>query len=331
MGEEAMNVGRPTRRTRAVAILALAVAFTAKAADFPSRPVTVVVPYPAGGVVDVRVRELGPLLEKEMGQQVTIDNRPGAMGMIGADRVAKAKADGYTILAGSVSDLAIVPAYGVKLPFDVDQDLTPVTSYVHGNSILVVPTSLGVGNVTELVSRIRAGSGELNYGTAGKGSLPHFLGRLLLKAVGGEAVDVSYKGASAALPDLVSGRLQFQFDFVPTSLALVEAGKLRVLLTTAPARVPVLPNIPTAREAGLPELEIMTWAGFFLPVGAPRPVIDRWNQAIRNAVSDPDVRARWDAAGAEAVATTPEEFAAFWKADRRRWQRIAEATGIKAE
>lgn len=326
-----MSIRLLFRSSRAVAIGALVLVSAATAADFPSRPVTVVVPYPAGGVVDVRVRELGPLIEKDLGQQVIIDNRPGAMGMIGADRVAKAKADGYTILVGSVSDLAIVPAFGAKLPFDIDRDLTPVTSYVHGNSILVVPTSLGVGAMTELAARIKAKPGELNYGTAGKGSLPHFLARLFLKSIDGEAADVSYKGASAALPDLIGGRLQFQFDFVPTSLSFIESGKLRVLLTTAPQRIPVLPNIPTARESGLPDLEIMTWAGFFLPAGAPRSIIDRWNQAIRKAVSDPVVRARWEAAGAEAVASTPEEFAAFWKVDRARWQRIVGATGIKAD
>lgn len=326
-----MSIRRSFRSSRAVAIGALVLASAATAADFPSRPVTVVVPYPAGGVVDVRVRELGPLIEKDLGQQVIIDNRPGAMGMIGADRVAKAKADGYTILVGSVSDLAIVPAYGAKLPFDMDRDLVPISTYVHGNLLLVVPASIEIRTLPELVARIRAKPGEYNYGTAGHGSITHFVGRLLLKSTGGDATDVTYKGASAALPDLVSGRLQFQFDFVPTSRSLIEAGKLRALITTAPRRVPVLPGVPTAREAGLPELEITTWAGFFLPAGVPRSVIDRWNQAIRKAVSDPDIRARWEAAGAEAVATTPEEFASFWKADRARWQRIADATGIKAD
>lgn len=326
-----MSFGRLSCCSCAVATFALVVAAVAAAADFPARPVTVVVPYPAGGIVDVRVRELGLLIEKDLGQQVIIDNRPGAMGMIGADRVAKAKADGYTILAGSVSELAIVPAYGVKLPFDMDRDLEPITTYVHGNLLLVVPAGLEIRTLPELVARIRAKPGEANYGTAGHGSITHFVGRLFLQGTGGVATDVTYKGASAALPDLVGGRLQFQFDFVPTSRPLIEAGKLRALITTANRRVPVLPGVPTAREAGLPELEIMTWAGFFLPAGAPRPVIDRWNQAIRKAVSDPDIRARWEAAGAEAVATTPEEFASFWKAERARWQRIADATGIKAD
>lgn len=282
--------------------------------------------------MDVRVRELTASLEKDLGQRVIVDNRPGAMGMIGADRVAKAKADGYTLLVGTISDLAIVPAFGIKPPFDIDKDLAPITSYVHGSSILVVPVTLGPTSVPELVALLRQKPRELNYGTAGKGSFPHFLGRLFLRAAGGiEAADVPYKGASASLPDLVSGRLQFQFDFVPTSLSFIESGKLVALMTTAPQRVPVLPNVPTAREAGMPSLEVMTWGGFFAPAGTPRAIIDRLNAVIGKAVDAPDIRARWRAAGAEAFATTPEAFAAFWRAERVKWQRIADETGIKSD
>lgn len=298
---------------------------------YPTHSVTIVVPYLAGGIVDTRVRELAADLEKRIGQQVLVDNRPGAMGLIGADRVAKAKPDGYTILAGSVSDLAAVPALGVKVPFDIDKDLTPITQYVQGSSLLVVPTSLNVQSVAELLARIRQKPGELTYGTVGPGSLHHFLGRALVKEAGAEAVDVAYKGAAAYLPDLVSGRLQFTFDFVATSLPFIESGKLRGLLTTGTRRIPALPQVPTAREAGLPELEVVTWAGFFAPAGTPRPVIDRLNAAFAEVLSQPAIRARWQAQGAEAVSSSPEDLLVHWKAEKARWKRLADATGIKLE
>ena len=335
---EALQPGAAMRRIGRTLLLIAALAATlmdlqgARAGDaWPTRPVTIVVPYPAGGVVDVRVRELTAGLEKELGQQVIVDNRPGAMGTIGGDRVAKAKPDGYTILAGTISDQAIVPAFGIKAPFDVERDLMPITPYVHGNSILVVPTSLGVKSVAELAALIRQKPGVLNYGTAGKGTFAHFLGRLFLRATGGDAVDVAYKGGSVMLPDLVSGRLQFQFEFVPTSMAFIESGRLRALMTTASKRVPVLPDVPTAREVGLADLEIMTWGGFFAPAGTPRPVIDRLSAAISKSLESAEIRQRWEAAGAEPTWSSPEEFTAFRKAERAKWERIANATGIRAE
>ena len=298
---------------------------------YPTRPVTIVVPYPAGGIVDVRVREVAADLEKRLAQQVLVENRPGAMGLLGADRVAQSKPDGYTILAGSISDLAIAPALGVRIPFDIDKDLAPITQFVQGEAILVVPASVGVESVADLLRLIRQKPGELNYPTAGQGTLLHFLGRVFVKAAGAEAVDVPYKGGSMYMPDLVSGRLQFAFDFVPTSLPFIEGGRLRALLTTGARRIPILPQVPTAREAGLPELEIATWAGFFAPAGTPRPAIDRLNAAFAEVLSQPALRARWQAQGAEPRPSSPEDFLAHWRAERVRWKRVADATGIKLE
>ena len=316
-----------------MAVAAMACAPSSAGAEdaYPTRPVTIVVPYPAGGVVDVRVREVAADLEKRLAQQVLVENRPGAMGLIGADRVAKSKPDGYTIFAGSVSDLAVAPAVGVKMPFDIDKDLTPITQYVQGEALLVVPASMGVESVADLQKLIRKKPGELTYPTVGQGSLLHFLGRVFVKATGAEAVDVPYKGGSSFLPDLVSGRLQFAFDFVPTSLPFIEGGRLRALLTTGARRIPVLPQVPTAREAGLPELEIATWAGFFAPAGTPRPVIDRLNVAFAEVLSQPALRARWQAQGAEPRPSSPEDFLAYWRAERARWKRWADAAGIKLE
>ena len=207
----------------------------------------------------------------------------------------------------------------------------PITPYVHGNSILLVPASLGVKTVAELAALIRQKPGALNYGTAGKGTVPHFLGRLFLRATGGDAVDVAYKGGSTWLPDLVSGRLQFQFDFVPTSMPFIEGGRLQALMTTAPKRVPVLPNVPTAREVGLADLEVMTWAGFFAPAGTPRSVIDRLSTVLAKAIASAEIRKRWEAAGAEPTWSSPEEFAVFCKSERAKWERIASTLGLKAE
>lgn len=320
------------RRLRWFAVAAMMACEAASAAEaFPIRPVTIVVPYPAGGVVDVRVREVAADLEKRLGQQVLVDNRPGAMGLLGADRVAKSKPDGYTIFAGSVSDLAVVPALGVKVPFDIDKDLVPITPYIQGGSLLVVPAGLGVQSPTELLNLIREKPGELNYATVGQGSLLHFLGRALVREAGAEAVPVAYKGAAAYLPDLVSGRLQFAFDFVATSLPFIESGKLRPLLTTGARKIPALPQVPTAREAGLPELEIVTWAGFFAPSGTSRPVIDRLNAAFGEVLSQPALRSRWQAQGSEPVHSSPDDFLAFWNAERVKWKRLSDTTGIKLE
>lgn len=317
---------------RAAIAVACVIAGAAAAADtYPTRLVTIVVPYPAGGVVDVRVREVAVDLEKRLGQQVLVENRPGAMGLLGADRVAKSKPDGYTILAGSISDLAVVPALGVKMPFDIDKDLTPITQMVQGEAILVVPASMDVESVADLQKLIRQKPGELTYPTVGQGSLLHFLGRLFVKVAGAEAVDVPYKGGSSFLPDLVSGRLQFAFDFVPTSRPFLEGGKLRALLTTGARRIPILPQVPTAREAGLPELEIATWAGFFAPGGTPRPVIDWLNAAFADVLSQPALRTRWQAQGAEPRPSSPEDFLAHWRSERAKWKRLSETTGIKLE
>jgi tripartite-type tricarboxylate transporter receptor subunit TctC len=245
--------------------------------------------------------------------------------------VARSKPDGYTIVSGSVSDLAIVPAYGVKLPFDPLRDLEPITTWVHGNMILVSPASLGVKSAQDLVAVAKAKPGQLSYGTAGPGSLTHFAGELFEKLTGTDLLDIQYKGASQALPDLIAGRTQMQFDFPPTSLPFIKDGRLVPLLTTARRRIPLLPDVPTAREAGYPELEIITWSGYLAPAGTPRSVVDRLHDVFAKALSTPEVTRSFQSMGAEPVSSTPEEFAALIRAEQVRWQQIARKTGIRAE
>jgi tripartite-type tricarboxylate transporter receptor subunit TctC len=299
--------------------------------DYPSKPITIVIPYPAGGIVDVRVRQIADVATRQSAYRFIIENRPGAMGTLGAAHAARAKPDGYTILSGSTSELNVVPAYGMKLDIDPEKDLAAITQWVRGSMLLVAPTSLGVNDMKDLVALGRKRSEPLMFGSAGPGAITFFASKLLEKQSGLTFVDVSYKSASQALLDLIPGRIQFQFDFVPTSLPHIKAGKLKALMVTSAKRVPLLPEVPTATEAGFPDLEIPTMTGFFAPRGTPDPIIRKLHRILAAAITSPEIEKAFADAGADAIGNSPEEFAAAMAADRQRWIQIVRVSGVRAE
>jgi tripartite-type tricarboxylate transporter receptor subunit TctC len=321
---------RALRLLGAVAVLFhMAVAFGD--GTFPSKPITIVVPYPPGSVTDVRVRQLTDLATRQSGWKFLIDNRAGAMGTIGASYVAKAKPDGYTLLAGSSSELNLVPAYGMKLDFDSQKNLRPILQTVRGYMILVVPSSLGVNSFQELLALARKSAEPLSYGNAGPGSLTFVAGKLLEKKAGLTFTDVPYKSASQALLDLIPGRIQFQFDFIATSIAHIRDGKLKPLLITSQKRAPLLPNVPTATEAGYPDLAISVVAGFFSPQGTPDTIVLNLQKIFAAAVRAPEIERAYADAGNEAIGGSSQEFATVMTEDRKRWNEIIGITGIHAE
>jgi tripartite-type tricarboxylate transporter receptor subunit TctC len=298
-------------------------------ADYPNRPITVVVPYPAGGIVDVRARQLTDIVSRDLGVRLIVDNRPGGLGGIAASHVARAKPDGYTLLAGTINELVVVPASGAKLPFESLHAFAPITITSRGGMVLVVPSSLGVRTMGELAALAKERPGELHYGTVGVGSLTHFPGKLLERAFGTALVDVPYKGAAHSLPDLLAGRTQLQFDFVATALPHIKAGTLRPLMVTVPQRVPLLPDVPTAKEAGYPDLEIVSWSGYLAPAGTPAQIVNRLNAAFAKALTDPQIQRAYLETGTQAVSCSPRELAALIKAERERWDARVASTGIR--
>ena len=313
------------------ATLALQATGLIAAEEFPSRPISIVVPYPPGSIVDVRVRQIADIAGRQSGWRFVIENRSGGMGTIGAAHVVRAKPDGYTLLSGSSSELNVVPAYGMKLDFDPAKDLAPITQWVRGSLLLVVPTALGVNDMKGFVALAGKQPDPFMFGSAGPGAITFFASKLLEKKAGIKVVDVSYKSASQALLDLIPGRLQFQFDFVTTSLPHIKAGKLKPLMVTSPRRVPLLPDVPTAAEAGFPDLEIPTMSGFFAPAGTPDAIIRRLHKVLVAAITSPELEKAFAEAGADAIGNTPEEFAAALAADRKRWVEIVRLTGVHAE
>lgn len=322
---------RPLHRILALLLLVLHLIPGHADDTYPSKPITIIVPYPPGSIVDVRVRQIGDIATRQSSWRFIVENRPGAMGTIGASYAARSKPDGYTILSGSSSDLNVVPAYGMKLDFDPQKGFVPITQWVRGSMLLVVPSSLGVNSVQELLGLARRQADPLMFGSAGPGAITFFASKLFEKKAGLKFVDVSYKSASQSLLDLIPGRIQFQFDFVPTSLPHIKAGKLKALMVTAPKRAPLLPDVPTATEVGFPELEIATMSGFFAPRGTPDAIVRNLHRVLASAITAPELERIFAEGGADAIGNTPEEFAAAMAADRKRWDEIVRLTGIHAE
>ena len=304
------------------------VARSADDAPFPARPLRLVCPWPPGGIADVRSRQIAEHLSRSLGQPVVVENRPGAGGTVGATVASQARPDGHTMLLGSINELAIAPALDPRAHEKLIAALDPVVFVARGPLLLVASPSLGVNTLAELVALARAKPGQLGYGSAGPQTVHHFAGELLQRAAGIELLHVPYKGASQILLDLVAGHLPVGFDFVATSEPLVKAGKLKVLAVLGPRRVAVLPDAPTAREAGIPSVEAFSWSGILVPAGTPTGVVSRLNAEITKALRQPDLVAAYAAAGGELDPGTPEAFSAFLREEQARWARRAKELGF---
>ena len=326
---------KTTRRTLTAFICAFFALFgvpgVASAQQYPSKPIRFVVPYPAGGPLDTVARLLAQKVSEGTGQPVVVDNKPGAGGNIGADIVAKSPADGYTILMGAVATHAINPTLYKSIPYDPIKDFAPVTQVASTPNVLVVNPSVPAASVREFIAHAKANPGKLSFGSGSIGSAGHLAGELFKTLAGVDMVHVPYKGAAPAMQDLVGGQIQLMFDNLASSLGQVKGGTVRALAVTTSARSGFAPELPTIAESGLPGFDISTWFGVFAPAGTPREALTRLHAEFTKALAAPDVRARMTALGAEPVGNTPEQFAAYIRAEAEKYARVIKASGAKVD
>jgi len=317
-------------RTRSFAAFATALACAASGAlaqsDYPNRAVRVIVPSSPGGGTDVLTRRITPAFSERLGQQVVVDNRPGAGSIIGNDLVAHAKPDGYTLLMG-ISTLAILPATRKKLPYDALTDLAPITQTIAAPNILVVHPSLPVNTVKELIAFSRKRPGELDYASAGPGTNPHLSMALFLSMTNLKMVHIPYKGLGPALVDVMTGRVGIVVGTMLSTLRHVRSGRLRALATTGSKRSSALPKIPTVSEAGVRGYEVTQWYGLFAPAGTPQPIIAKLHGAMAGALRAESQKFARD--GAETGGNSPEEFGRILKSETEKWAKVVRAAGLK--
>lgn len=301
-----------------------------KAGDYPSRPITLVVPYAAGGGNDVLARGVAEPMSKILGQQIVIENRGGAGGSIGTRQVAKSAPDGYTLGLGGTGTLAIDPTLYPNAGYDPRKDFAPVGLIATSPLIILVNPSLPVHNVQALIALAKKQPGKINYASAGRGSGIH-LGTVLFAATAGiDIVHVAYRGSGPALTDLLGGHVAIYFSSLPPAIGLVKEGKLRALGVTGLKRSPVFPDVPTVAEQGLPGFEAVLHYGIVAPAGTPRPIVDKLNAALREALNSPDMRRRIATEGAEPLPTTPDEYAADIDREETKWSALVKKAGGKA-
>jgi len=298
---------------------------------FPSRPVRIVVPYPAGGPIDILTRPLAQKMNEGMGHPVVVDNRAGANGIIGIENVAKSPADGYSIVVGSAGSFAINPNVYAKLPFDVVRDFAPVSLFATVPELLVVHPSLPARSVKELVALAKSRPKQLNYGSPGVGGTPHLAVELLKQAAGMDIVHVPYKGMGPATIDLIAGQVQVAFADLPVLLPQVKADKLRALAVSTPARSPNLPETPTMAESGYPKITIMNWYALFAPAATPKDIVATLNAETAKAVARADMKTFVQEQGGAAVSSTPAEMASRLRAELDMWGKVVRTAGVKLD
>ncbi len=313
----------------ATAVLMLAT--PAPAQTYPSRPVRLVVPFPPGGTADVFGRLLAHQLTQSLGQPFVVDNRAGAGGNIAAGAVAHAPADGYTVLLGTIGTHGINPSLYGNLPYSPRKDFQPVALVSSGANVLVVYPDLPARTVKELIALAKSRPGQLMMGSSGNGSSIHMSGELFQATTGTRFTHVPYRGASAALTDLMGGRVQLMFDNVPSSLPLIAKGLVRPLAVTSARRLPALPDVPTLAEAGVPGYTVSNWSGLFVPANTPPDVVDRLNDAVRKAVTSDTLRKRFVEMGADIQTMSSTEFTRFVDDEMVRWDRIVKVSGARPE
>jgi len=302
----------------------------AYAQAYPVKPIRVVVPYPPGGGTDIVMRAIGPKVSERLGQPVIVDNRGGATGAIGAEMVAHAAPDGYTLLAHTSAGLTIVPNLQRKLAFDPVRDFAPVTLATSSPYMLVVNPKLPAASVAELIALAKKRPGELNYASSGNGSATHLAGLLFCRMAGVSMVHIPYKGSGPAVADLVAGQVLMRFSSIPPSLPHVRSGRLRALAVTGIKRFSLLPDIPAIAET-LPGYDVVSWYAVLAPAGTPAAIVRKLNTEIVAALHASDVKALLEADGSEPVGTTPERLGEVLRADIARWGPIVRETGARID
>ena len=317
-----------------VAVLGIAFAgmfaFTAAHAQYPNKPIRLVVPYPPGGPTDFVGRAVAAKLTELLAQQIVVDNRPGAGTVIGSEIIARAAPDGYNLLFGTGGGTFLAPLILPKVPYDPQKDFAPVAMLVKSPQVLVVHPSLGANSVKELIAIAKARPGQLNFSSVGAGTSPHLGGELFKSLAGVDIVHVPYKGTAPGMTDLIAGRVQLAFSSIPTVLTHVQAGRLKMLGTGGAKPSPALPDIAPIADT-LPGFELVTWYAVFAPAGTPAAIVNRLNSEIAKVLQDADIQKRFGAQGLEPVVMTPQELRRYTQSEDSRWTRLIKAANIKAQ
>jgi tripartite-type tricarboxylate transporter receptor subunit TctC len=316
---------------RAVALTLAASALSAWAQAYPAKPIRVVVPFPAGGPVDQTARALGAKLSGSLGQAVLIDNKGGAGGLLGADAVAKAPADGYTLLFSSAGALAIVPHLVPSMPYNPQKDLLAVTQVLKVPAVLVVAAQSKYRNFADLKAAATGDASKVNYASAGSGTTPHLQAELLRREAGIQISHIPYRGAAPALTDLMGGQVDMAVIDIPVVLPFIQSGKLRALAVTNSKRIPVLKDVPTVGELGMPRAEAYNWYGLLAPARTPADIVAKLHGAVGAALASPDLKQQFEQQGVEIVGSRPEDFGPFILSESERWGALAKAVGAKLD
>ncbi len=301
------------------------------AQTFPTKPIKIVIGFPPGGATDILSRDFAVKLSEELKQQVIIENKPGAGGTIGADAVAKATPDGYTLTIGTSSNHAIAPSLYKKLPYDPIKDFAPITMLSVSQNVVVVNPSLPATSLRELVAHAKANPGKLNFGSSGNGTISHLTGELFNNLNGTEIAHIPYKGSAFVFPDLLSGQISIMYDSTISVGALVKSGKVRALAVTGPKRAKQFPEVPTVAESGYPGFESTNFFGLFAPAATPKDVLAKLHAASVKVLAIQDLADRFAAQGADIVANRPEEAATMLKNDIAKWAEVAKKSGARID
>ena len=320
----------PMLRRLLACLAAALVPFAASAQNWPQRPVKMVVPFPAGGPTDVMTRNLADKLGQALGQPVVVDNKPGAGGTIGSDLVAKAPADGYTLLMATGSTHSVGPYLG-KVPYDPQKDFTPIVYVGFATNVLLVSPKLGVNNVRELIELAKQDPGKLNYSTSGIGSVAHLTSEMFASMAGIKLTHVPYKGTQLSITDLANGQVAMLFDNVMTGKPHVDSKRLKGIAISSRTRSSIMPDIPTVAESGLPGFDSWHYFGIYGPAGLPPAITQRVNAEMNRILADPAIKERFFTLGFEITGGTPAEFAAVIQSEAQRWSKVIKEANVKPE
>ena len=318
--------------SKALGVAAFAlVTLGAQAQTYPGKPIRLVCPFPPGGAVDIASRAVAQALTQQLGQPVTVDNRPGAGGNIGAEIAAKSPADGYTLLMATSNILAINPVLYSKIPFDSLKDFAPVSIVVEVSNVLVLHPSVPANSVPEVIALAKQQPGRLTYASSGNGTSMHLAGELFKSMAGVDLVHIPYKGAAASTVDLLAGRVNMVFDSLPPALPNIKAGKVRALAVTGAKRSQFLPDLPTIAEAALPGYETAIWFGIVAPAGTPPEIVARLNAELVKAAASTEFRERLARHGFDVVSSTPEQMAESVRSEMAKWGKVVKALGMRVD
>jgi len=314
-----------------IAALSTTQATAQSASEWPTKSITLIAPYAAGGSADTRMRLLARKLTEKLGQPIVVENKGGAGGVIGTAAIAKAAPDGYTIGSGNMAPLAVNPSMMKKMPYDPVKDITPIILIEQAPLVLSVANSLPVKNLADLIALAKKEPGKLTFGSSGVGGAHHLSGEMFRETAGLDITHVPYKGGSPAATDLMAGHLSMMFEMGYSALPSIQAGKIHPIAVTSKTRLAILPDVPTMAESGVADFESYNWQGIIGPAGIPEPIIAKLNKVLNEILQDPDVLKAIADTGSQARGGSPEAFAQFIETERTKWAKVIKAAGIKPE